>query len=313
MNTLFPVYIYEEGLELPTEGTYYLVSGNGLWLHKDTGIVRGFVPVDNISVLEDLKAEAQIGMNMPKLPAKFVYKIKKFFQEVVGIYHAESATILYYNKHTGEFKVQVTDQNVSHGGVHYKRIGLSHTDEMADFLRVGTIHSHCDFNAFHSGTDIRDEEDFDGLHCTFGHNDREQFTITASIVMNGHRMSVDPSTVLEGIEQIKGDYFTLNQPDPEVVAEWEGEKGRWLSHVRGYRQAPFLRSTKPVDGVVEGTKVSWAGDLKTVQLRTIMGEGPFEVLEREDDRIVIETKVGRASLSVKLFNKECDDEENTQG
>lgn len=328
MNTLFPVYIYEEGLELPTEGTYYLVSGNGLWLHKDTGIVRGFVPVDNISVLEELKADAKIGMNMPKLPAKYVYKIKKFFQEVVRIHHAESATILYYNKHSGEFKVQVTEQSVSHGGVHYKRIGLSHTEEMANFLRVGTIHSHCDFNAFHSGTDIGDEEHFDGLHCTFGHNDREEFSITASIVMNGHRLKVDPTTVLEGITPVndvtlgekkswwggaKDDFFVLDRPDEQLVFEWEGQKEQWLSHVRGsYSRAGFLRRPMPADGIVEGVKVNWAGDLKMVQIRSVMGEGPFEVLGREDDRIIIETKAGRASLSVKLFNKEIENEENTQ-
>ncbi len=42
---MFPVYTYQEGMELPEEGNYYLVSGNGLWLHKDTGIVKAFIPV----------------------------------------------------------------------------------------------------------------------------------------------------------------------------------------------------------------------------------------------------------------------------
>jgi len=322
MNTLFPVYIYEEGLELPTEGTYYLVSGNGLWLHKDTGIVRAFVRVDNISVLEELDAKAQVGMNMPKLPAIHVYKIKKFFQEVVGRHHAESATILYYNKKTGEFKIQITDQTVSHGGVSYKRIGLSHTEEMSSFLRVGTIHSHCDFGAFHSGTDIGDEEDFDGLHCTFGHNDKDEFTITASIVVNGNRLQVDPTSVLEGIQPVRADganwfatrgrdeYFALEPPSEEIVSEWERDRDQWLSHVRSGGWSGWSFSKTPEDGILKGTKVTWAGDLSTVQLKTIIGKGPFEVLDREDDMIVIETYTGRACLSVKLFNKEIESEED---
>lgn len=33
---------------------------------------------------------------------------------------------------------------------------------------IGTIHSHCDFAAFHSGVDDADEINFDGLHITIG-------------------------------------------------------------------------------------------------------------------------------------------------
>jgi len=262
-NTLFPVYLYEEGMDLPTEGTYFLVSGNGLWMHKDTGIIRAFIPVDNISVLRELDAETQICMNMPKLPAIHVYKIKKFFQEVVSIHRAEANIVLYYNKQTGDFKVQISDQSVSHGGVRYKRIGLSHTDEMAQYLRVGTIHSHCDFGAFHSTTDIGDEEDFNGLHCTFGHNDKDEFTITASIVVNGNRLSVDPMTVLEGVqplgESLWSDCYALLPPEPNLIAEWENEKSEWLSHVSGSTMWPSWG--KPKDGITKGTRVTWVGDL----------------------------------------------------
>ncbi len=48
---MFPVFLYQEGVELPTEGTYFVVAGNGNWLHKDTGIVKAFIPVDKISCL----------------------------------------------------------------------------------------------------------------------------------------------------------------------------------------------------------------------------------------------------------------------
>jgi hypothetical protein len=68
---------------------------------------------------------------------------------------------------------------------------------------VGTIHSHCDFSAFHSGTDERDEATFDGLHLTFGNVNRENFSIAGSVVFCNSRSKVDPSTVCEGIESIQ--------------------------------------------------------------------------------------------------------------
>lgn len=331
-NPGFPVIIYEEGMELPTEGTYYLVSGNGLWLHKDTGIVKAFVPVDQISILQDLTpelAQPSVGCNLPKLPFKHVFKIKKFFQDVVRLHRSEAATILLYNRATRDFKVQITDQRVSHGGVNYRMLGLAHDEETKDYLRVGTIHSHCDFDAFHSGTDIGDEESFDGLHCTFGHNDRDQFSISASIVVNGYRVSVDPETVLEGIQHVgeenygntggwglfsrsksQDKLFVLDEPAEWLLKEWEEERDRWLSRVQSNR-ITFLRQPPPSDGMDCGAKVVWAGDLSQVQMRTVMGDGPFEVVERDGDKITIKTKVGLAKMSIKLFNKEGENADPT--
>jgi hypothetical protein len=67
-------------MELPTEGTYYVVAGNGTWLHKDTGIVKAFVPVKDIPVLEDLDVNAFVECALPKLPLKHVWRIKEFFR-----------------------------------------------------------------------------------------------------------------------------------------------------------------------------------------------------------------------------------------
>ena len=145
---MYPIYIYENNLELPEDGTYFVVAGNGIWLHKDTGIVKAFVPVDSISFLEDLDAEAFIQCTLPKIPAKQVWRIKTFFKKIVEKYRSEASTSLYFNKETSEFKIHVPQQNVSHGGVNYRREGLTHIEGMENFLCVGTIHSHCDFVRF---------------------------------------------------------------------------------------------------------------------------------------------------------------------
>ena len=215
---MFPIYIYNEGVELPDEGSYYVIAGNGNFLHKDTGIVRCFVSVKEVSFLADIDPTNWVSLTIPKIPAEIVQKIKQFFKEVVLKYGTEANSTLYYNKITEKFKIHISEQIVSHGAVHYNRRLID--DELLkykDFLRIGTIHSHCDFGAFHSGTDIKDEKDFDGLHVTFGNNDKEEITITASVVVNGCRTEIPPENVLCGIKLFDDkSYYLENQIDYDI-------------------------------------------------------------------------------------------------
>lgn len=297
---MFPVHVYQEGMELPKEGTYYVVAGNGTWLHKDTGIVKGLFPVENISSLPDLNVEAEyIGCNLPKIPMRMVWRIKKFFQEVVSKYRSEANTILYFNKDSNEFRVNVPQQKVSAGSVHYHKAALTHREDIAGFIPVGTIHSHCDFNAFHSSTDMGDEQYFDGLHCTFGHNQRDVFSISASIVVNGKRKLVDPTAYLEGVEQVEVDYYKFQPVTPELIREWSQGLDEWLQKVHvGYlhdAEREFYR----------GDQVTWVGDLKMVSFRSTCGDGPFSVdsVSPNGDMVTIGTKVGMAQFSSKLFKR----------
>jgi hypothetical protein len=306
-NTLFPVYVYEAGMDLPKEGTYFVVAGNGLWMHKDTGIVRCFVQVENIGVLEDLKADAAVECSLPKIPARLVWRIKEFFRRVVEKHRAESEVTLFYSKEKGDYKLHIPQQRVSHGGVSYRREGLTHVPGMEDYLRVGTIHSHCDFGAFHSGTDIGDEEDFDGLHVTFGHNDRDDFTISATVVSNGHRAKIDPLAVLDGVEPVvvadggRDSYYKF-VPDyaghDRAAHDWATGIDVWMGQVTGASLWGFNDAEPPMQ---VGEHVEWAGDCG--QLREAMGDGPFEVVEVEDGKVVINTNTGLARLSDKLFKK----------
>jgi len=296
---MFPVYLYEEDFELPENGTYFLVAGNGLWLHKDTGIVKAFVPVQNISILKDLDSDSFVQCTLPKIPAKHILRIKTFFKNVVQEHRSEASTSLYYNKETNEFKIHVPQQRVSHTSVNYKRQALTHVEGMENFLCVGTIHSHCDFGAFHSSTDIGDEEDFDGLHCTFGHNNLTEFSISATVAVNGNRLIVDPMDVLEGIESVPGQegHYRLTELAPELEAEWIAGIEDWMSKVSS--------GIKWKDDAIfqKGDKVDWAGEMATVDVRSICGEGPFEVDSSSGGVVTIVTKIGLARFSEKLFKR----------
>lgn len=297
LDTIYPVYVYETGMVLPNEGTYYVVDSNGFWIHKDTGILKAFLPVKNMSVLDELgELSGKLECNLPKIPENLVWKIKEFFRRVVEIHHAESEVTLYYNKEKEEFKIHVPKQTVSRSSVYYERVGLTHLEGMEDFLRVGTIHSHCDFEAFHSGTDHDDENDFDGIHVTFGNNDKDEFTISASIVVNGFRNKVDPEKFLEGISLV-GENYKLNS---QVNEEWAKDIDKWLEKVQSNKHH-YMPLFRKYDKIINGDLVNWF--YENCSLKNTIGDGPFEVSEVDGEMITIKSIMGFTKLSNKFFKK----------
>lgn len=286
----FPVFLYQKDMDLPNEGTYFVVASNGIWMHKDTGICKCFVPVENIGFLDDLETKAKVDVKLPKIPEKIVWQIKHFFKIVVEYLNSESAILLYYNPYNKNYKVYVPEQIVSHGSVSYKRIATTHIEDMENYLCVGTIHSHCDFDAFHSHIDVQDEANFDGLHITFGNNDKEEFTITSSIVVNSFRSEIDPIVILEGISQ-KDESFYLNKIDEKDLMQ---DVNLWLSKV----------SSKNGKKILENSfYVRWSKDMKSPELKSSFGEGPFKVLAKNNDKITIQTPSGNAKLSSTFFEE----------
>jgi len=242
IDTMFgiPIFVLDEDVELPESGNYYVVASNGVFLHKDNGLMNTTVKVDGPSPLNEYRGKTEINHSLAKLSPDLCFKVKTFFAEVVAKRRAESCVILFYNPELREYVIVVPQQAVSHSGVLYRRAGLTYMSELAGYVPVGTIHSHCDFAAFHSGTDRHDEEDWDGLHVTFGHNDKDIFTITASLVMNGKRNSIDPTTVLEGITLVDDDKYTLvDQPD-DFVESAKTEVAGWLSQITSYSELQKL-------------------------------------------------------------------------
>ena len=289
---LYPVYVYEQGVELPAEGSYYVIAGNGVWMHKDTGIVKAIFPVENVSFLDDYNEGISLSCKLPKLPITHVHRIKEFFRLVVQKHRAESEINLYFNPKTNDFKIP--EQRVSHSSVRYQRVGMAHLEGFEDYLRVGTIHSHCDFGAFHSGTDVDDEADFDGLHVTFGHNDKDAFTISASIVVNGYREKIDPLIALEGIKHEVGEVYTL-LPVNDKFQILEGVSD-WLKMVNSESvdENSFVDSNFP--------QVVWE-EGQGGKLRDMMGEGPFEVMNYSNGRFVIQTTTGRACIPEEMLKR----------
>ena len=208
---MYPTFIYKEGMELPTEGTFFVVAGNGQFLHKDTGQFKGFVQVQNISCLDDFPQYSPASTSLPAIPHHWVMQVRKFFADVFTKHHSEACVLIYFNPTDQTYWIDAPDQQTSHIAVMYKPGPVP-----SNYRLVGSIHSHCDFNAFHSGVDDADEKHFDGLHVTFGHvNSPNGISCSASIVLNGERTMIDPSSILEGLK-LSGERYLIIPPSYEV-------------------------------------------------------------------------------------------------
>jgi hypothetical protein len=66
---------------------------------------------------------------------------------------------------------------------------------------IGSIHSHASMSAFHSGVDIKDEIDFDGLHITLGkfNGKDDSFEISSQLTSGNAREDINYNDIIEGI------------------------------------------------------------------------------------------------------------------
>lgn len=168
------------------------------------------------------------------LPLEILRYSMKYFRDVYDKHGTEAAVLLMFNDTTNEWRLlKVLQMDCTGGGVHYLTPKPSaenitedkiyyetvFADEAATALMLksyeeynalmnsgfkimGTIHSHCNFGAFHSGTDDADEKDFDGLHITVG-NCRSGWSFSARYMINGFEFKRDIAQIVKAsLEEI---------------------------------------------------------------------------------------------------------------
>lgn len=188
---MFKVII--EGEPIPDE-TCYIIGKSGIFLKKKFAIIESITKVDEISFLNDV--QQSVSMNIAKIPFKSFKQILAFFKWAWDTYHSEAMVILHYNPGSHHYKIEVPNQIVSGGSIDYT------TDVVYEnYLRIGTIHSHGAMAAFHSGTDVHDEIDWDGLHITVGNITKPvNYSLKASLVSNGFRRVVEAEEYVYRVE-----------------------------------------------------------------------------------------------------------------
>lgn len=246
---LYPVYLYEDGFELPKTGKYYLVTSKGIYFHKETKVGTGLVKVDGIPWLEPVTAAMTLGL--PKITGDIIATALTFFRKVFQVHRSEAYVTLMYSTKLAKYRLWCPQQTVSAGSVNYDRTDQPSFQDRTenDWQMVGTIHSHCDFSAFHSGTDTFDESTFDGIHITLGHVNRSQFSMVASVAFNNQREQMEPENCVLGVARVgnktvssskhmtwgDANYFELELSEAEaqeLVAATQMIDGEWMPKVQ---------------------------------------------------------------------------------
>jgi len=206
---MLPIYIFDGKTVLPETGTFYVIAKGGIYLHKDTGLINALVKIDGISPLEEIKVHAKF--KLPHLPSELIVQALLFFRSVYQKHRAEAMVLLYFSESKQQFSIDAPSQEVSHSGIKY----IPNTDYIKDNVKlVGTIHSHADFSAFHSGTDVHDEKDFDGIHITIGNVDKPYFSISSTTAVNSNRFVQESEELIDGLYKV--DYH----PPPKKVKNY---------------------------------------------------------------------------------------------
>lgn len=228
---MFPIMINDGNTPTPDSDVYYVVGKEGVFIKKRLGIMESLSPVKNISILESVQATAK--MHIAKMPAIMVAKIANFFTDVYEEHRSEAVVLLFYNEEHEHYKIVVPPQKVSAAGAEYNR-----AITVEGYTMIGTIHSHANFSAFHSGTDQGDEQSFDGLHITFGHNQKDPISISASIVANGHRTIVEPEEYLEGVQKVV-DIDEVEKVPTTRTYKWDPKQKKMVETTSKFQSQTF--------------------------------------------------------------------------
>jgi hypothetical protein len=188
--SLFPIVAVDESTAEEVVLPAFIVARDGLYLRKHSLLGTSQVHVDGARHLPE--ASEYLEYELPKLPAELMGQVVGFFAAIWRTWHSEAMVLLTWDG--SAFGLIVPEQQADWGSVQHR---LKPADVPAGVQLLGTIHSHADMTAFHSGTDEIDEVDVDGLHIVVGEVDRDRPSFSAAVVIDGRRFSAAPSMVFE--------------------------------------------------------------------------------------------------------------------
>lgn len=137
---------------------------------------------------------------LPKIPAQLMGEIIAFFRAIMTENEENEAFVqIYWDKEEKRFFAYVPKQSVCKDEVEADLRGCPYDDEER-YICYADIHSHNSMDAFFSGKDDRDERSV-GLYFVFGELDHFYPEIKARIFCGDNFVTIDPATVIEGLEQ----------------------------------------------------------------------------------------------------------------
>ena len=201
--------ITKDSKEIKDIDVAYIFGENGIFYHQKT---KAFEIIKKSAVILDIDTiEEKSTYKYPAISFDIYSEALTFLRAVFKEYKSEGCVLLTLNRNEKleeqEYKIIIPKQEVGGASVDYKD-GLENLyKELSpgEFL-AGSIHSHPDFGAHQSGTDLSDEQDFDGPHITLGNIMKAVPSIHARICLGGDSFDVSMdnlSDVLNIIPDIK--------------------------------------------------------------------------------------------------------------
>jgi PRTRC genetic system protein A len=193
---------------------YYIVSQKGWMSNVPTlfGIAQTKMS-EPPSKIPDVPASFKL--NERKFPEHLMRQAHDFFRAVWNKYQTESSLYIIYNRESDTFRLWAPEQYVTSTSVNHKLDILP-----SSWNAVGTIHSHCNFSAFHSGTDSHDMAGMPGLHITIGQVDQDTPEYAIAMSMGDTQFTVK-------YEDIISDDSDL--PDIDTLTRY---KTHWMQYVK---------------------------------------------------------------------------------
>lgn len=221
----FGVILLENGQRLSdieeAEGPFWVGTGNGWYIAKKGLFAWSVLPGPGpMTALDASEVKGHATLTGVRFPKWVVLQAKDFFTRIYNNHKTEAEVCVTYNWDTKQFRVYVPEQWVSGGGVHY-RVNPAHLQD--GWFIVGTLHSHCNFGAGHSGIDTHDAEHNDGIHITIGDLLKNPVSFAQMLAFGKTRIDLDFDEAVD-----------MSMDGPETAPEW------WDRQVHTTGNAPWM-------------------------------------------------------------------------
>ena len=242
--SLVPLSDDPETLPHPESGPYIVATKHGFMVHQTTHWGRVLIPIAEAPTLTATDSLLWHNENLG-LPAELLGQAWGFFRGVWNAKKSEAMVDITWSEAKG-YRLFVPPQRATSGGVHANRNPEHYKGQI-----VGTIHSHCDFNAFHSGTDHGDADTQGGLHITIGHVHQDTLDIAIMVSAGKTNWELKLNQVADGpvtVQPFPAWWLNFVQPPtgqlarPNTPSTW---KSRYPAPVVPLRLPGSSQPTQP--------------------------------------------------------------------
>jgi hypothetical protein len=182
--------------------TFYILGRDGLYLCRNHEFFQSCVPARRGP--SELEEQATfLRPRFPMIPRAIFERAVGFFDQVADLHTAEATVLLVWDRKMKRVRLTVPEQTATVSatwngtrypiGVHY----VPPSNLPTDWVPFGDIHSHVDYSAYASSTDVADEVHTAGLHVVVGRILSEPPEIHVEAVVDGTRFKLDASQVIE--------------------------------------------------------------------------------------------------------------------